>query len=78
MNGNNGGAVYGGIGFCELLTVAFIILKLIGIISWSWLWVLSPTWIPLAIVLAVILLIVLAKLIVKLAKSASRKRGKKA
>ena len=28
--------------FCILLTVVFIVLKLIGIIQWSWLWVLSP------------------------------------
>lgn len=34
-----------GIGFCGLLTVAFIVLKLCGIISWSWVWVLSPLWI---------------------------------
>ena len=32
-----------------LLTVLFIGLKLAGVISWSWLWVLSPTWIPLAL-----------------------------
>jgi energy-coupling factor transporter transmembrane protein EcfT len=34
-----------------LLTVLFIGLKLAGVISWSWLWVLSPTWIPLALVI---------------------------
>lgn len=32
----------GGIGFCGLLTVLFIALKLTGFIGWSWLWVLSP------------------------------------
>lgn len=35
----------GGIGFCGLLTIVFIILKLIKVICWSWLWVLSPLWI---------------------------------
>lgn len=34
-----------GIGFTDLLTVAFIVLKLCGIITWSWWWVLSPLWI---------------------------------
>lgn len=34
-----------GIGFCGLLTIAFVVLKLVGIIKWSWLWVLSPIWI---------------------------------
>lgn len=40
-----------------LLGLIFITLKLTGHITWSWLWVLSPFWIPLAIV-AVILLVV--------------------
>jgi hypothetical protein len=34
-----------------LLTVAFIVLKLCNVISWSWWWVLSPLWIPMAIVI---------------------------
>lgn len=34
-----------GIGFTGVLTVAFIVLKLCGVIKWSWLWVLSPIWI---------------------------------
>lgn len=35
----------GGIGFCSLLTLIFIALKLAGIgavATWSWWWVLSP------------------------------------
>lgn len=32
----------GGIGFIGLLTVLFIALKLTGVISWTWFWVLSP------------------------------------
>ena len=28
------------------LTIVFLILKLTGLLSWSWLWVLSPLWIP--------------------------------
>ena len=36
----------GGIGFCGLLTILFVGLKLTGYISWSWWWVLSPMWIP--------------------------------
>lgn len=38
------------IGFSGLLTLLFIGLKLGGVINWSWLWVLSPMWLPLAIV----------------------------
>lgn len=37
-----------GIGFGGLLTVAFVVLKLIGTIGWSWWWVLAPTLIPIA------------------------------
>lgn len=38
--------------FLSMLTVLFIGLKLTGYITWSWLWVLAPTWIPLALALA--------------------------
>ena len=34
----------------ELLLVVFIVLKLTGVITWSWWWILSPLWIPLAII----------------------------
>lgn len=46
----------GGIGFVGLLTVAFIVLKLCGIISWSWWWVLSPLWISATVVFSVIII----------------------
>lgn len=29
-------------GFTELLTIVFVVLKLIGTIDWSWWWVLLP------------------------------------
>lgn len=32
----------GGIGFFELLTIVFIVLKLTNVITWSWVWVLAP------------------------------------
>ena len=50
--------VRGGMGFCSLLTIIFITLKLIGKIAWSWWWVLSPMWIPTAIILAILVLTV--------------------
>lgn len=46
-----------GISFTGLLTIAFIVLKLTGYISWSWWWVLSPIWIPTIIALAILLVI---------------------
>lgn len=33
------------IGFTGLLAIVFIVLKLCGVITWSWVWVLSPIWI---------------------------------
>lgn len=43
----------GGISFAGLLAIVFIVLKLVGVINWSWLWVLSPLWIGLAIALLI-------------------------
>lgn len=52
-----------GVTSLELLTVAFIILKLCNVINWSWWWVLAPTWIPLALAAVVLLVIGIFKLI---------------
>lgn len=56
----------GGIGFGSLLAIVFITLKLAGIgavASWSWWWVLSPLWIPAAVVLLFIILVLAAYVI---------------
>ena len=47
------GAGSGGIGVTGLLQVAFIVLKLCGVIDWSWLWVLAPTWISAVLVMLI-------------------------
>lgn len=41
----------GGIGFAGLLTIAFIVLKLCGVITWKWIWVFSPIWISIPLYL---------------------------
>lgn len=46
----------GGIGFAGLLTIVFIVLKLLGKIEWSWWWVLSPIWISILIVVATVVI----------------------
>jgi hypothetical protein len=43
------------IGFLGLLTIVFIVLKLVGVIAWSWLWVLSPMWIGILLWLAIVI-----------------------
>lgn len=51
-----------GLTFIDALTLIFIVLKLCGVISWSWLWVLSPLWITfvVAIVIGIIMFILYA------------------
>lgn len=44
----------GGIGFTGLLTIVFITLKLIGVIDWSWVWVLSPLWISFLVFIVIV------------------------
>lgn len=44
-----------GIGFCSLLTIAFIVLKLTHYIDWSWWWVLAPLWISIGVAAAIFL-----------------------
>lgn len=46
----------GGTSFTTLLAVAFIVLKLVGVIDWSWWWVLAPIWIPGLLILALLIL----------------------
>lgn len=46
-------AKQGGLGIVSVLTIVFIVLKLLGVIKWSWIWVLSPIWISAVIVVAV-------------------------
>jgi len=50
----NSSSSSGGVGFVGLLTIVFITLKLLGNISWSWWWVLSPVWISFLVVAIII------------------------
>lgn len=43
------------IGFLGLLGIVFIILKLTGVIDWSWWWVTSPLWGGYALITAIYL-----------------------
>ena len=44
-----------GVSFLGLLALLFIGLKLTGYITWSWIWVLAPLWIPISTALGVFL-----------------------
>ena len=51
-------AKQGGLGIVSVLTIVFIVLKLLGVIQWSWIWVLSPIWIS-AVIVAVVFSVIL-------------------
>lgn len=57
---NRNSIATGGIGG-TLLQIAFIVLKLCGVINWSWLWVLSPMWIGFALWFVGVVVFVLVK-----------------
>lgn len=53
----------GGVGISTVLTIIFVVLKLVGVIDWSWVWVLSPTWISLALLLLLTIIGIICKII---------------
>lgn len=67
----------GGVGFASLLTLLFIGLKLGGVITWSWIWVLSPLWISFALGIAVLVVIGIILGIVYLVDAGSIKKRSK-
>lgn len=60
----------------DLFLVAFVVLKLVGVIDWSWWWVLSPIWIMLGVAVLVfvgVYIYVAAKKIIKKRKALKKK-----
>ena len=47
-----------GIGPLSLLGIAFVVMKIMGYITWSWWWVLAPFWIPICLALVLLVLII--------------------
>lgn len=54
MSQNNNSS---GIGLGGALLVLFTGLKLTGYIDWSWWWVTSPIWLPIAIIIPIVLIV---------------------
>jgi len=48
---------------CVALTAVFTMLKTFGAISWTWIWVLSPLWIPIVITFFVAIVVIILALI---------------
>lgn len=57
-----------------MVTLAFVVLKLTGYVSWSWVWVVSPLWI--ALILWIIFTIVVIFIAIK-AEKIERQRPKR-
>jgi len=62
---SNSNSSSGGIGVFGLLGVAFVVLKLTGVIRWSWWWVTAPFWGGLALVVAFLLIAVIIEALVR-------------
>lgn len=60
MSENKSSSSGAGIGFCSALGLLFIGLKLAEVIDWGWAWVLSPFWIPWAVLMVVLMVVGLA------------------
>ena len=65
MASNSSSNAGGGIGFAGLLTIVFIVLKLLDKINWPWIWVLSPLWISVALVVLIFIILGIVYIIVK-------------
>jgi hypothetical protein len=59
-------ATGGGVSLATVLLVIFLVLKLTGLVDWSWLWVLSPLWIPIALTVSILFIIGVVALFVLL------------
>ena len=62
-----------GLGFCSVLFMIFLVLKLTNHIDWSWWWVTAPLWAGFAILGAMACLIVLSIIVSICFKIISRK-----
>ena len=57
MSGNDNKSVQrGGIGFSGVLFITFLVLKLTGVINWSWIWIFAPLWISAVLVIVAIII----------------------
>lgn len=49
------------IGFLDILTIVFIVLKLTGVINWNWIAVVTPTLVSLALIIIQAIIISIGK-----------------
>ena len=71
---NNRTSVSGGVGVTGLLGVAFVVLKLLGVIKWPWIWVTFPFWGGLAIFILALLIVFVVEIVKENRKDRRRRR----
>lgn len=69
--------VSGGISLSGLTFIVFLVLKLCGVIDWSWWWVTVPLWGPFALLIAGLFIYIIIAVIIALVRYCIRKRKEK-
>lgn len=65
-----------GVSGLMMLTIALVVLKVLGYLHWSWWWVFAPLWIPWSIVVGIILIIGLVQAALFIADERKLKKRK--
>ena len=66
-----------GISLSGLTFIVFLVLKLCGVIDWSWWWVTAPLWGPFALLIAGLFVYIIIAVIIALVRCCIRKRKEK-
>ena len=68
MDNAKSGVTTGGLSLSTVLFLIFLVLKLCGVITWSWWWVTAPLWGGIALILAILAVFMLIMGITALAR----------
>ena len=68
MDNAKSGVTTGGLSLSTILFLIFLVLKLCGVITWSWWWVTAPLWGGIALILAILAVFMLIMGITALAR----------
>ena len=62
---NNNKTTNTGVSGLSVLGMIFVVLKLVGVIDWSWWWVTIPFWGGIALIVFILLIVLLIAMILK-------------
>ena len=77
MDNRKTGVAGSGISLSGLTFIVFLVLKLCGVIDWSWWWVTAPLWGPFALLIAGLFIYIMIAVIIALVRYCIRKRKEK-